>query len=1153
LAQIDGLISCNGANGSGSGGGGGSGGTIELSCSTLAGTGTIRANGGAGVDSTGGGGGGGVITIGRGTDQFAGAITAYGGSGANYGGTGPIILSGLGQLTAQYILDAGGNPTNTPTLLTSSIISGGAPSLILRNGAIGMVGVVSTGPFGSALISSNCWLLVSNYGVPTAITINFASLTVQKGGGILADGFGGGPGAGQGAGHYSTLSPYYPSGGGAHGGNGGNSISNLALGGLPYDNQTTPIYSGSGGGVYIYFNSGSGGGSITFTVTGLLQVDGIISANGINGGGTGGGGGAGGTIKLTAGALAGSGTIRANGGNGASGIGGGGGGGIIALYPTTNLFTGAITVTGGGGANPGGAGSVYTQQTGQTPQLVLDNGGQPGGPTQIQPITSTATLILRNGAMGYLTAQSETFANLIVSPNAFLIANSNSGAINLTLTGNATIQSGGGIIADFAGSNPSTGGAGMGGSSGLSPFLPSGGGGYGGVGGSGGIGNTNAAVGGSVYGSVTSPSGPGGSGGGRVNPSVGGPGGGSIQLTVSGTLNNSGRISANGGNGTGAGGGGGAGGSILLSGGTLTGSGTITANGGNGVDSIGGGGGGGRIAINYSANDFIGTTVARGGSGYQFGGAGTIYTVRNFPATANVGQVLVDNGGAVGANTPLSRALGTPATSFALTIQNGGAVSPQPNTNFPTLSTLTIGSAGLLTGLSNLTLDVLVLNSALVAPGGVIAVDGKGYSQQIGPGAGQSSGVDGGGAGYGGTGGAALNAAGGVTYGSATQPVDFGSGGGRGYGTPIGGSAGGGALRLNVGGVLTVDGQISAEGQAGIQDNSGGGSGGSIWVTAGTLAGNGFVAADGGNGEPYGGGGGGGGRIALYSRMNAFFGSTSALGGAGDFFGGNGTIGISNTVIPLQIVSNTPSGVVTNGVNSAVVYFNVAPNPSTMNSSAFTLMTPNGAVSNGAMTVTMLTSWSYLLSFPLQTAVGNYALVANQNIMDLYAHPLSQPYTGTFTISLPVIQGTVTDTNGNPVAGVTIQNSAGFSPTITDPNGNYALGFLPGSTFTVTPSSGALLFAPPSISYTNITATLAGQNYVAATSFTPAVRALASDPANLALSWNAVAGVNYQIYCSSDMTNWVPWGGVVSGSGPTQVPVPITNCPCMFFSVQPSQ
>src|SRR5262249_16822255 len=61
-------------------------------------------------------------------------------------------------------------------------------------------------------------------------------------------------------------------------------------------------------------------------------------------------------------------------------------------------------------------------------------------------------------------------------------------------------------------------------------------------------------------------------------------------------------------------------------------------------------------------------------------------------------------------------------------------------------------------------------------------------------------------------------------------------------------------IRLTVSGQLTLDGLLSANGGAGLQDDSGGGSGGSIYVTAGKLLGSGNISANGGSGGLYGGG-----------------------------------------------------------------------------------------------------------------------------------------------------------------------------------------------------------------------------------------------------------------------------------------------------------
>ncbi len=1149
LMQIDGIISANGGNGSGSGGGGGAGGAVVLSCGSIGGIGTIRANGGAGVASVGGGGGGGdvSVTINNTVNQFTGLMSAYGGAGANWGGAGLITVKLSGQVP-QVILDAGNNPL-TPTPINTSTTE----SLTLRNGAIGIITLGGSVTFSNLLISPNSWLYVSN-GTALASTLYCSSATIQAGGGISADSLGYAPGQGTGAGRSVSILPYYPCGGGAHGGAGGNSISNLATGGLPYDSQTAPRTSGSGGGTIFPDSLGGwGGGAFFLSATGLLQVDGVITANGGNGSGTGGGGGAGGGIQITAGTLAGIGTIRANGGSGVGTISGGGSGGIIAIYTTANSFTGSISAWGGSGAVAGGAGTIYSQSGTAVVngQLLVDNNGQSGAFTPLQTLSSSISILLRNGAFAYQQGTSQTFASILIASNGWLTANTNVSQVNLFITGNATVEAGGGIIANGTGS-PGGSGLGAGHTSTQSIFLPGGGGGYGGNGGNA---LSNSAAGGAAYGSITEPTAPGsgtglGSGGGSIVPnSLGGSGGGAIRLSVTGTLDASGTISANGNNGSGLGGGGGSGGGIWLTASTLTGVGTITANGGNGAEGNGGGGGGGRISIGYNnSSSFVGTVAAHGGLGFANGGAGTIYTAASKQSAA---LVLADNGGLVGTNTPMGAGLGTPAGAFNLTVQNGAAVGPEVNFSFPELGNLTIASGGVLTGLPGSTFDVIVQNNADIQSGGAVIVDGEGYSEQNGPGAGRSSGLTGSGAGYGGPGGASSAIAGGPSYGSVTQPVDFGSGGGFGNQNGPGlGSAGGGALRLNVGGILTVDGEITSEGQAALGDSAGGGSGGSIWVTAGMLAGAGDVAADGGEGQLYYGGGGAGGRIALYSRTNVFGGATSAAGAAGYVAGGNGTIVISNNVAPLVVLSSTPTGTINNSVSSATIYFSGAPNPATLSGTSVSIVTPNGPLSGG-LSVTMLNSSTYQVNFLQQTTPGNYALIVNQGVTDLYGRPLSQVYTQMFSVSLPVIQGTITDGVGNPLAGVTLQNSAGFTPATTDTNGNYTLGFLPGTSFTVTPALANYTFTPPSMSYAPI-ASVTGQNYTGMSTLAPALTTSVNGN-SLVINWQAVAGVNYQIYASSNLINWVPCGASYSGSnGPAQCSMPIVATNGMqFFTVQP--
>lgn len=68
---------------------------------------------------------------------------------------------------------------------------------------------------------------------------------------------------------------------------------------------------------------------------------------------------------------------------------------------------------------------------------------------------------------------------------------------------------------------------------------------------------------------------------------------------------------------------------------------------------------------------------------------------------------------------------------------------------------------------------------------------------------------------------------GGAAYGSLYEPVERGSQGGPSNSGP--GPRGGGVMRIKVGGILHLDGELNADGLSG----SGGASGGSLWVTTG--------------------------------------------------------------------------------------------------------------------------------------------------------------------------------------------------------------------------------------------------------------------------------------------------------------------------------
>jgi hypothetical protein len=123
---------------------------------------------------------------------------------------------------------------------------------------------------------------------------------------------------------------------------------------------------------------------------------------------------------------------------------------------------------------------------------------------------------------------------------------------------------------------------------------------------------------------------------------------------------------------------------------------------------------------------------------------------------------------------------------------------------------------------------------------------------------------------------------------------------------------------LIVNGTLQVNGTISANGNNGSTGwsnirNGGGGSGGSVLISAGGLQGHGAIQVNGGNGgwTPYGGygGGGAGGRIAIDvpTVSNTFTGTTTAFGGSGSQNAGAGTVYLA-TADKLVVDNNSLAG-----------------------------------------------------------------------------------------------------------------------------------------------------------------------------------------------------------------------------------------------------
>jgi hypothetical protein len=124
-----------------------------------------------------------------------------------------------------------------------------------------------------------------------------------------------------------------------------------------YGSMSDPDDLGSGGGAWENADGGDGGGLIRINAESIL-LNGVISANGADSGGSAAGAGSGGTVNITTVDLTGTGSIQATGGNG----GAGGGGGRISLLRSGQLTlpTSHFSVLGGVGSYGTGAeGTLY--------------------------------------------------------------------------------------------------------------------------------------------------------------------------------------------------------------------------------------------------------------------------------------------------------------------------------------------------------------------------------------------------------------------------------------------------------------------------------------------------------------------------------------------------------------------------------------------------------------------------------------------------------------------------------------------------------------------------------------------------------------------------------------------------------------------------
>ena len=220
----------------------------------------------------------------------------------------------------------------------------------------------------------------------TFVSFDLENITVDAGGVLSANGLG------FTAAHETsmTVNPGMPTterGGGGHGGSGGryHSADNSFLAGLPYGDIYQPNEMGSSGGLGTDGRpGGTGGGRLWFNITNTIDIDGVVSADGVSGIGMNSGGGSGGSIWMYCNTIKGYGTITANGGNGGDLFGGGGAGGRVAVYFKQNETMSSFRHRAYGGASGsdqlaehGGAGTAFIYHMLEDHQtLIIDNGGK---------------------------------------------------------------------------------------------------------------------------------------------------------------------------------------------------------------------------------------------------------------------------------------------------------------------------------------------------------------------------------------------------------------------------------------------------------------------------------------------------------------------------------------------------------------------------------------------------------------------------------------------------------------------------------------------------------------------------------------------------------------------------------------------------------
>lgn len=240
----------------------------------------------------------------------------------------------------------------------------------------------------------------------------------------------------------------------------------------------------------------------------------------------------------------------------------------------------------------------------------------------------------------------------------------------------------------------------------------------------------------------------------------------------------------------------------------------------------------------------------------------------------------------------------------SLTVQRSAANQPGILTHAPAFSNAQVAGFHLI-----IAQTVLIEGASGALVASRIDTDGRGFASSVGPGLGPAAGTGvccgRGGSGHGGAGGAGVSYQGGPAYDTDAIPAQFGSGGTPRF-TGSNAGAGGGAVRLTVGGTMTLSGTITAS-AAGCAGDNGAAAGGTVRIRAPLLVGTGGISVRGGtNTSGPTGGGGAGGRVALNTcALQISLAAVNVLGGTGFQSGAPGTVFLGSAS---GLISQPPAG-----------------------------------------------------------------------------------------------------------------------------------------------------------------------------------------------------------------------------------------------------